>query len=284
MEEMKMKKILTLLFILVFVSSFLSGCSGSQNSAAPSESAENLTVIKVGASPTPHAEILEAARETLNGMGYDLDIIEYADYVQPNIALDSGDLDANFFQHGPYLENFNAENNMELISLIAVHYEPFGIYAGKTASIEELANGAKIGVPNDGTNEARALKLLEAQGLITLASNAGFTATVNDIAVNPKNLDIIEMEAAQIPRALQDLDLAVINGNYAIDAGLNAETDALAKEAKDSDSAATYANVVAIRAGDEERAELKALAEALTSDAVKQFIEATFEGAVIAMF
>ena len=279
-----MKKILTLLFILVFVSSFLSGCSGSQNSAAPSESAESLTIIKVGASPTPHAEILEAARETLNGMGYDLDIIEYADYVQPNIALDSGDLDANFFQHGPYLENFNDENNMELIALIAVHYEPFGIYAGKTASIEELADGAKIGVPNDGTNEARALKLLEAQGLITLASNAGFTATVNDIAVNPKNLDIIEMEAAQIPRALQDLDLAVINGNYAIDAGLNAETDALAKEAKDSDSAATYANVVAIRAGDEERAELKALAEALTSDAVKKFIEATFEGAVIAMF
>jgi len=284
MEELKMKKILTLLFILVFVSSFLSGCSGSQNSAPPSESAENLTVIKVGASPTPHAEILEAARETLNGMGYDLDIIEYADYVQPNIALDSGDLDANFFQHGPYLENFNDENNMELIALIAVHYEPFGIYAGKTPSIEELADGAKIGVPNDGTNEARALKLLEAQGLITLASNAGFTATVNDIAVNPKNLDIIEMEAAQIPRALQDLDLAVINGNYAIDAGLNAETDALAKEAKDSDSAATYANVVAIRAGDEERAELKALAEALTSDAVKQFIETTFEGAVIAMF
>jgi len=243
-----------------------------------------LSVITIGASPAPHTEILEAARTALNELGYDLNIVEYNDYVVPNVALNDGDLDANFFQHQPYLDNYNAENGTELATLVAVHYEPLGIYAGKTASLAELADGAQIAVPNDGTNEARALKLLEANGLITLDPDANFTATVLDIADNPKNLNIVEMEAAQIPRALADLDLAVINGNYAIDAGLNVETDALAKEEKESDSASAYANIVAIRAGDESRAELIALAEVLTSDAMRQFIEETYSGAVVAIF
>lgn len=253
--------------------------SAAAESAAPAE----LKEIKVGASPAPHAEILEAAAPALEKLGYKLSIVEYTDYVQPNIALDTGDLDANYFQHFPYLEQFNAERGTKLVSAGAIHYEPFGIYAGKTAALDAVADGATVAVPNDATNEARALLLLEAQGLIKLNDGVGLNATKNDIAENPKNLEILEVEAAQIPRSLKDVDIAVINGNYAIDAGLKV-SDALAVEASDSEAATTYGNIVAVQEGKENDEAAKALIEALTSDEVKAFIESTYEGAVVPLF
>lgn len=243
-----------------------------------------LKKIIVGASVTPHAEILEVAKGVLATKGYELEIVEYNDYVQPNLALDYGDLDANYFQHQPYLDNFNAERGLDLVSVAKIHYEPYGLYPGKTKKLEELKDGAQIAVPNDGTNEARALLLLEAQGLIKLAEGAGMNATINDIVENPKKLNIIEIEAAQLARSLEDVDMAVINGNYAIQAGLNVAKDAVAVEAQDSLAAETYANIVAVRKGDENREEIKALVEALTSQEVKDFIESTYEGAVVPKF
>ena len=247
------------------------------------EASGELVEIVVGASPAPHAEILAAAEPVLNEAGYTLKIVEYTDYVQPNLALEAGELDANYFQHGPYLEQFNEEQGTDLVSAGTIHYEPFGIYAGKTASLEELADGATVAVPNDTTNEARALLLLEAQGLLKLKEGAGLDATRNDIEENPKNLEILEVEAAQIPLSLQDVDIAVINGNYAIDAGLKV-SDALAVEASDSEAAVTYGNVVAVRNGDENSDKTKALVEALKSDTVKKFIDETYAGAVVPMF
>ena len=247
------------------------------------EASGELETIVVGASPAPHAEILAAAEPVLNEAGYTLKIVEYTDYVQPNLALEAGELDANYFQHGPYLEQFNEEQGTDLVSAGTIHYEPFGIYAGKTASLEELADGATVAVPNDTTNEARALLLLEAQGLLKLKEGAGLDATRNDIEENPKNLEILEVEAAQIPLSLQDVDIAVINGNYAIDAGLKV-SDALAVEASDSEAAVTYGNVVAVRSGDENSDKTKALVEALKSDTVKKFIDETYAGAVVPMF
>ena len=247
------------------------------------EASGELETIVVGASPAPHAEILAAAEPVLNEAGYTLKIVEYTDYVQPNLALEAGELDANYFQHGPYLEQFNEEQGTDLVSAGTIHYEPFGIYAGKTASLDELADGATVAVPNDTTNEARALLLLEAQGLLKLKEGAGLDATRNDIEENPKNLEILEVEAAQIPLSLQDVDIAVINGNYAIDAGLKV-SDALAVEASDSEAAVTYGNVVAVRNGDENSDKTKALVEALKSDTVKEFIDETYAGAVVPMF
>ncbi len=256
----------------------------ASSEAAPSEEtgSEALTAIRVGASPTPHAEILREADKELQKQGYKLDIVEFTDYVQPNLALDSGDLDANFFQHGPYLDNFNTENNTKLVSVGTVHYEPLGVYAGKTKSLEELPDGAAIAVPNDTTNEARALLLLQDQGLLTLREGVGITATKADIESNPKNLKITEIAAEQLARSLQDVDLAVINGNYAILGGLKV-ADALAQEEKDSLAAETYANVLAVREGDEGREDIKALFEALKSEPVKAFIAEKYEGSVVAV-
>ena len=254
--------------------------------AAETEAAKDSTELKeivVGASPAPHAEILEAAKPVLEEMGYSLKIVEYTDYVQPNLALDAGDLDANYFQHYPYLEQFIAENGTKLASAGKIHYEPFGIYAGKTAALADLADGAKVAVPNDATNEARALLLLEAEGLIKLTEGIGLKATKTDIVENTKNLEILEIEAAQLPRSLQDVDIAVINGNYAIDAGLKV-SDALAVEASDSVAADTYGNVVAVQEGKENDEAVQALMKALTSDTVKDFMEATYEGAVVPLF
>ena len=265
------------------------GAEAAETTAAEAESREaeaktdDLKELTVGASPAPHAEILEAAREELAKKGYDLKIVEYTDYVQPNLALDAGDLDANYFQHLPYLEQFNEERGTKLVSAGKIHYEPFGIYAGKTATLDALADGAKVAVPNDATNEARALLLLEAQGLLKLADGAGLKATKTDIVENPKNLDILELEAAQVPRSLPDVDIAVINGNYAIEAGLKV-SDALAVEASDSEAATTYGNVVAVQEGKEDDEKTKALIEALTSDAVKEYMEQTYEGAVVPLF
>ena len=247
------------------------------------EAPAELQEIVVGASPAPHAEILEAACAALEEKGYKLVIKEYTDYVQPNLALDAGDLDANYFQHLPYLEQFNAENGTKLVSAASIHYEPFGIYAGKAASLDALADGAKVAVPNDATNEARALLLLEANGLIKLTEGVGLNATKTDIVENPKNLDILEIEAAQIPRSLQDVDIAVINGNYAIDAGLKV-ADALAVEDAESIAATTYGNVVAVQEGHENDEAVKALVEALTSEDIKSFMEETYQGAVVPLF
>lgn len=257
--------------------------AGETSAEVPETSAEELIPIVVGASPAPHTEILEAAKAILADQGYDLQIKEYTDYVLPNMALDSGDLDANYFQHYPYLEQFNAERGTKLSSAAAIHYEPFGIYAGKTSSLEELADKAKVAVPNDATNEARALLLLEAQGLIKLKEGAGLNATKNDIVENPKNLEIFELEAAQIPRSLPDVEIAVINGNYAIEAGLQV-SEALAIEDAQSIAATTYGNVVAVQEGHEKDEAILALIDALTSDEVKEFIEEKYQGAVVPLF
>lgn len=270
-----MKKTLSLLIAFIMAFAMFAGC-GSNTSGSKK--------IVVGATPVPHAEILAIAKEILAEKGYELEIKEYTDYVQPNLALQSGDLDANFFQHITYLNDFNAEQNTDLVSIAAIHYEPLGIYPGKAKSLDELKDGAQVAVPNDTTNEARALRLLESAGLIKVDPNAGFKATVKDITENPKNLKIIEIEAAQLVRSLNDVDIAVINGNYAIQGGLNVMTDALAMEEKDSAAASSYANVLVVRKGDENREDLKALAEALQSDKVKEFIEETYKGAVVPLF
>ncbi len=276
-----MKKVLVML--LAALSIFALASCGGNDEAAENNNAES-TTIKVGASVTPHAEILEAAKPLLEEQGYTLEIVEFNDYVQPNLNVDSGELDANYFQHKPYMDEFNEENDTNLVAVAAIHYEPFGLYPGKTATVEELADGASIAIPNDGTNEARALLLLQQEGLITLSEDAGLSATKVDIAENPKNLDIKEIEAAQLARSLSDVDMAVINGNYAIEAGLVVGTDAIATEDADSIAAETYANVVAVKAGNEENEAIKALVEALQSDEVKQFMEETYNGAVIPMF
>ena len=213
-----------------------------------------------------------------------LEIVEFTDYIQPNMVTADGQVDANYFQHGPYLENFNAENGTDLVSVAAIHYEPLGLYPGKAQTLDALTDGAQIGVPNDPTNEARALQLLAAQGLITLREGAGLEATKNDIEENPKNLEIVEMEAAQLPRQLASLDMAVINGNYASEAGFSSASDALAAEDAASEAAQTYANVLVVQAGNEDTPQTKALAAALQSQAVKDFITETYEGAVVAIF
>lgn len=266
-----MKKIIAIALTLLFALS-LTACGKKSET------------LKVGASVTPHAEILKVAKDELAKEGITLEIVEFTDYVLPNTSLESGDLDANYFQHKPYLDTFNAEHGTNLVSVAAIHYEPFGIYAGKTASIEALQDGATISVPNDGSNEARALLVLEAQGLIKLKEGVGTTATVLDIAENPKNLNIIEMEAAQLAISLQDVDLAVINGNYALQAGLNAATDALATEDANSAAAQEYANILAVKAGNESDPRIAKLIAALESDAVRDYINNTYKGAVVPLF
>ena len=244
--------------------------------------ADDATVtITIGATTSPHVEILEAIAPQLEAEGITLNIVTYTDYVQPNDALAAGDLDANFFQHKPYMDDYNLGHGTNLVALIPVHYEPMGLFPGKTASLEELADGASIAVPNDTTNEARALLLLETNGLITLREGAGMTATKLDIVDNPKNLDIQEIEAAQIPRVLVDVDMAVINGNYAVQAGLNVAADALAKEESDSLAAETYVNYVVVNGDNYDAEVFDKLAAALTSDETRQWITETYGGSVV---
>lgn len=300
-----MRKTLCVFAATAFLAATLTGCSqksGSETTAAQTtagqtaeaqteettaaaetKAAGELKKIVVGASPAPHAEILRAAADSLAQKGYELDIKEYVDYIQPNLALESGDLTANYFQHLPYLESFNEENGTKLVSAAAIHYEPFGIYAGKAASLEELSDGATVAVPNDTSNEARALLLLEAQGLIKLKEGADLTVTKNDIVENPKNLNLYEVEAAQIPRVVEDVDIAVINGNYAIEAGFKV-SEALAVEDSQSIAASTYGNVIAVQEGHENDEAVQALIEALTSDEVKKFMDEKYEGAVVPLF
>ena len=267
-----MKKIIAIILALTLVLS-LAACGGK---------ADDKT-IKVGATPAPHAEILEIIKETLAADGWTLEIVEFDDYVLPNTALSEGQLDANYFQHITYMNNFNEEYGINMVSAAGIHYEPFGLYAGKTASIDALADGAQIAVPNDATNEARALLLLQQVGLITLAEGVGINATKSDIVANPKNIEIVEMKAELLTTTLQDVDMAVINGNYAIGAGLKV-AEALAVEAADGAAADAYQNVITVMAGHENDAKIQALVKALKSDAVKAFIEKTYEGAVVPLF
>ena len=259
------------------------GNSGAATTAVASSSAASDNVITVGASPSPHAEILEAIKPELEAQGYELKVVEYSDYVQPNVALSEGDLDANYFQHLPYLENYNTENGTDLASAGAIHFEPMGLYAGKSSNITNVPDGAKIAVPSDATNEARALLLLQDQGVIKLTDGVGLEATANDIVENPHNVELVEVEAAAVPRSLQDVDFGVINGNYALSAGL-VTSATLASEGADSEAAQTYANIIAVRNGDENSEKTQALLKALTSDTARKFIEDTYKGSVIPVF
>lgn len=282
---MKGKFIISLILSLSIVGGLLTGCGNNDAAGkkADTDSAQELEIIKVGASITPHAEILRSVSDELEKQGYKLEVVEYNDYIIPNTALESGELDANYIQHLPYLEDFNKENGTDIVSVADIHYEPFGIYAGKSDSLENLKEGAVIAVPNDSTNEARALLLLQDQGLIKLKENAGLTATVKDIADNPKNFEIKELEAAQVPKALQDVDVAAINTNYALEANLKL-SDALASEGADSLAAKTYANIIAVKEGNENTEKIKALIDTVKSEQVKKFIEDKYDGAVVPIF
>ena len=268
-----MKKLLAVVLAGAFVVSALAGC-GKSTSADDK-------VIKVAASATPHAEILEQAKPLLEAKGYDLQVTVFDDYVQPNEVVESGDFDANYFQHIPYLESFNEEKGTHLVNAGGIHYEPFGIYPGTKASLDELADGDSIAVPNDTTNEARALLLLQDNGIITLKEGAGLTATKNDIVENPYNVDIVELEAAQVPRVKDEVAFMVLNGNYALEAGFSVAKDAIAYEKADSEAAKTYVNVIAVKEGNENSDKIKALVEVLTSQEIKDYINNTYDGAVI---
>ena len=257
----------------------LAAC-GNEATDAEGSSAEGLEVINIAATSTPHAEILEQVKEDLKEKGFELEVTILDDYPLYNPALDAGDVDANFFQHTPYLEKFCAERNLKLVNVAGVHIEPMGIYSKNIKNLADTKDGAKVGIPNDPTNGGRALALLAKAGLITLKDGVGIHATVPDITANPKNLKISELEAAQLPRSLDDLDLAVINTNYALEASLVPAKDALFIEQNDS----PYVNILVARAGDENRPEIQKLANALKSDEVKKFINEKYKGAILPAF
>ena len=243
--------------------------------------AEEDKTITVAASPTPHAEILEAAKPLLEEKGWTLEVSEFDDYILPNEVVESGEIDANYFQHVPYLERFNEEKGTHLVDAGDIHYEPFGIYPGQKSSLDELEEGDVIAVPNDTTNEARALLLLQDNGIITLEEGAGLTATVNEIVDNPYGIEIQELEAAQVPRVVDEVAFAVMNGNYALNAGFSVAKDSIAYEASDSEAAKTYVNIIAVKEGNENNEGIQALVEVLKSDEIKDFINETYDGAVI---
>lgn len=315
-----MKKLLALLVVSTLALGALSGCGSSDNAAASGAAADNgaeeLEVttesedteddtadadtaadegeadeestqaeakgtITVAASPTPHAEILAQAKTILAEQGWDLQVTEFEDYVQPNLVVESGEFDANYFQHIPYLDDFNAENGTHLVNAGGIHYEPFGIYPGTKSSLDEIADGDVIAVPNDTTNEARALLLLEANGIIRLKDDAGLAATVNDIVENPNNVQIQELEAAQVSRVKDEVAFVVLNGNYALEAGFSVAKDSVAYETSDSEAAKTYVNVIAVKEGNENNEGITALVDTLKSDEIKQYINDTYDGAVI---
>ena len=280
---MRNKKILGALLAVTTLATFgLAGCGNSGSNGAASK--EDDKTITVAASPTPHAEILnKAVKPLVEKDGYKLVVKEFTDYVQPNTATEDGEVDANYFQHKPYLDNFNKEKGTHLVSVEGIHFEPFGLYPGKTKSLDALADGATVAVPNDATNEARALLLLQDAGLITLKDDAGINATTNDIVSNPKNLQFKEVEAATVPNIVADVDIACINGNYAIPAGFKT-TDALATESATSLAAEAYANVLVVKDGNQDSDKIKALVKALTSDEVRTYINDTYAGAVVPVF
>lgn len=243
--------------------------------------ADDDKTITVAASETPHSEILEAAKPILEEEGYDLEVTVFDDYVQPNEVVESGDFDANYFQHIPYLNSFNEEKGTHLVNAGGIHYEPFGIYPGTKTSLDDIADGDTIAVPNDTTNEARALLLLQDNGIITLKDGVGLEATVNDIEENPYNVEIVELAAEQVARVAEETSYIVLNGNYALQAGYSVSKDALAYETSDSEAAKTYVNVIAVKEGNEHSDKITALVDVLKSDAIKQYIIDTYDGAVI---
>ena len=266
-----MKKIITLLLVLLT----LCACSGKQES--------NEKKIKVAASPTPHAEILAVAKEILAKEGWELEVVEFEDYVQPIEVVESGELDANYFAHVPYLNNYNDEHGTKQVVVGKVHYEPFGIYPGKKTALDQLEDGDEVLIPNDGTNETRALLLLQDNGILTLPDGVGADTivTVNDVVSYTVNIKIVEVEAAQIARSREDAALVILNGNYALAAGLNVSRDAIAYERSDSSAAKTYVNVLAVKEGNENNEGILALVKALTSQEIVDFINKTYEGAVV---
>ncbi len=275
---MKMKKLALVLAGLLALTGLAAGCGSSTGSK--SSGGDKKVVLKVGASPVPHAEILNQIKPLLAKEGVDLQVVEFTDYVKPNLSLSDKEIDANFFQHKPYLDKFCKDRNLSLVSVGAVHIEPMGVYSKKIKDLKELKDGAKVAIPNDPTNGGRALAILEKAGLIKLKEGVGVLATANDIVDNPRNLQITEAEAAMLPRTLDDVDIAVINSNFAMEAKLNPTKDALFIEAKDS----PYANIVAVRKGDEQRPEIQKLMKALQSSEVKKFIEDKYKGAIIPAF
>lgn len=288
------KKLFATLLTSVLAVSAITGCSKDASNSEPAENTQNtedaakegdgdLEVITVAATAVPHAEILESEVVTsaLAAKGYKVEVTVFEDYVQPNNVVDAGEFDANYFQHITYLNDFNEQNGTSLVNAGGIHYEPFGIYGGTKKSLDEIADGDTIAIPNDTTNEARALLLLEANDLIKLEDGVGLTATVNNIAENPYNLKIVEVEAAQVPHQIDSVSYAVMNGNYAMEAGFTVATDALAYEAQDSEAAEKYVNVIAVKEGNESNPGIVALVEVLKSDEVKAWIEEQYEGSVV---
>ena len=296
-EEFIMKKrLLASVAAGVLALSVLAGCAAKET-AAPAEeanatestektdNAEEKTdkkVIKVAASATPHAELLEQVKPILAEQGIDLEITVFDDYVQPMNVVEDGEFDANYFAHVPYVEQFNAEQGTHIVNAGGIHYEPFGIYQGTKKALSELADGDVIAVPNDTTNEARALLLLQDNGIIKLKEGAGLTATINDITENPKNIEIKELEAAQVARVIPEVAFVVLNGNYALEAGLSVAKDSIAFEASDSEAAKTYVNIVAVKEGNENNAEIKALVDSLKSDTINHYINDIYYCAFVA--
>ena len=294
MKKNFLTKLTSLSLTTIVAASALVGCGASSSDttgsadstatetteAASSESQE-LETITVAASATPHAEILEAAKEALKDQGYDLQVTVFDDYVQPNEVVESGQFDANYFQHIPYLESYNEEHGTHLVDAGDIHYEPFGIYPGTKSSLDDIEDGDVIAIPNDTTNEARALLLLQDNGLLTLKDGVGLEATVNDITENPHNIDFEELEAAQVARVAGEVAFVVLNGNYALEAGYSVAKDSIAYEASDSVAAETYVNIIAVYEGNENSPKIQALVSVLKSDDIKKFIEDTYDGAVV---
>ncbi len=295
MKRNIIKKFLVSALATIVAVGTLTGCAGvqPQTTAPVAETTDtapagdldikpgNGETIKIAASPVPHAEILAKAAEILKGYGYNLDIVEFEDYVQPNLVVESGEFDANYMEHVPYLNSFNEEQGTHIVDAGDIHYEPFGIYPGKKKSLDEVGDGDSIAVPNDTTNEARALLLLQDNGIIKLKDGAGLTATVNDIAENPHNIKFVELEAAQVARVVDEVEYVVLNGNYALEAGYSVGKDSIAYESSDSVAAKTYVNIIGVLQGNENTDKIKALVTVLRSDDIKKFIEDKYDGAVI---
>ena len=277
------KKLLSLALATILTAGLVAGCGSSASSSDQSSSQDNTQkkTITVAASQTPHSEILAEAAKILEKQGYELKVTVFDDYVQPNNVVESGEFDANYMEHVPYMEQFNKENGTHIVNAGGIHYEPFGIYPGTKKKLDDLAEGDTIAIPNDTTNEARALLLLQDNGLLTLKDGAGLTATINDIKENPKKLKFQELEAAQVAKVKDEVAFVVLNGNYALEAGYSVSKDSIAYEKADSEAAKTYVNIIGVKEGNENSDGIKALVKVLKSDDIKKFINDKYDGAVI---
>jgi len=277
------KKLLSLALATILTAGLVTGCGSSASSSDQNSSQDNTQkkTITVAASQTPHSEILAEAAKILEKQGYELKVTVFDDYVQPNNVVESGEFDANYMEHVPYMEQFNKENGTHIVNAGGIHYEPFGIYPGTKKKLDDLAEGDTIAIPNDTTNEARALLLLQDNGLLTLKDGAGLTATINDIKENPKKLKFQELEAAQVAKVKDEVAFVVLNGNYALEAGYSVSKDSIAYEKADSEAAKTYVNIIGVKEGNENSDGIKALVKVLKSDDIKKFINDKYDGAVI---